>query len=95
MLFYVEYGCDCERVEQVVEANSLESAEEWAQAAAFDSYWSFDIQSDPEEFESYEEWIEACEEDCVEYTFWRVEPYDPSSERHVDTKEESEVYKID
>lgn len=94
MLFYVEYGCDCERDEQVVEPSSLESAEEWAQTAAFETYWSYDNQPDSEEFETYED-FEACDEDCVGCTFWRVEPYNPINERHVDTKEEFEVYKID
>lgn len=94
MLFYVEYGCDCERVEQVVEASSREHAEEWAQTAAFDSYWSFDIQPDPEEYESNEEWTEACEEDCENNVFWLVETYSSNNWGHIYARIENGIYEI-
>ena len=94
MLFYVEYGCTCEHVAQVVEADSLERVQEAAQAWAYESYWSYDIQPDPEEFESNEEWVDACEEDCEYNVFWLVETYDSSNELHMDVKEENGIYEI-
>lgn len=94
MLFYVEYGCDCERVAQVVEADSLERVQEAAQAWAYESYWSYDIQPDPEEFETNEEWTEACEEDCENDVFWLVETYDSNNWGHVYTRIENGIYEI-
>lgn len=41
MKFYIEYGCTCETVTEVVECKNQEIAEEYAYRSAYESYESF------------------------------------------------------
>ena len=91
MLYYIEYGCSISHERLVVDADSCERADQYAEASAQDVYWSYDC--------NY-----MCDEDCEDYTedevneleyqdmlydiHWLAEPYDEKNEDHKDAMRE-------
>ena len=93
MLFYIEYGCSISHERLIVDAESYERADQYAEASAQDVYWSYDC--------NY-----LCDEDCDNYTeeeiseleyqdmlydlHWLVEPYDGGNEDHKEALHEQQ-----
>lgn len=91
MLYYIEYGCSVSHERLIVDADSYERADQYAEASAQDVYWSYDC--------NY-----MCDEDCEDYTedevneleyqdmlydiHWLAEPYDEKNEDHKDAMRE-------
>ena len=95
-LFYIKYGCSISYERLIIEAETVERAEEYAEGAAQDCYYSYDCNylSD-EEYDYYEK--ERMNEDEIsenEYMDmmnnidWVVEHYDESNEDHVEAMKE-------
>lgn len=96
MLFYIKYGCSVSHEQLIVDADSFEKADEYAEHAAQDVYYSYDCNylSD-EDYENFEE--EGLTEEEIseqEYTDmlndidWSVKPYDEKIEEHIETMAE-------
>ena len=91
-LFYIKYGCSDSHEQLIVEAESFERANEFAESAAQDVYYSYDCNYlSEEDYELYEE--EGLTEDEIseqEYMDmlndidWTVELFDESNEEHME-----------
>ena len=98
MKFYVKYGCSECHETLIVEAESFERADEFAEGAAQDVYYSYDYNYPSEEdYDLYEE--EGLTEDEIsdmEYQDmlndidWVVEPYDEKNEDHIEALKEQD-----
>lgn len=91
MLFYIEYGCSISQEHLIIETENHECAEQYAEAAAVDVYWSYDCNY------LHEEDYDSCTEEEInefEYEkmifdiFWLVELYDETNEVHKEAFEE-------
>ena len=91
MLFFIRYGCSISHENLIVEADNFDKADEYAERAAQDVYYSYDCNySSDEDYESYsEEEISELEyQDMISDIDWEVEPYDEKNEEHKDTMHE-------
>ena len=96
MKFYVKYGCSECHETLIVEAESFERADEFAEGAAQDVYYSYDCNYPSEEDYVYYEEEGMTEEEIDESEYmdmmsnidWIVEPYDESNEDHTEAMEE-------
>lgn len=98
MKFYVKYGCSECHETLIVEAESFERADEFAEGAAQDVCYSYDCNYPSEEdYDLYEE--EGLTEDEIsdmEYQDmlndidWVVEPYDEKNEDHIEALKEQD-----
>ena len=97
-LFYIKYGCSVNHEQLIVEAETLERAEEYAEGAAQDCYYSYDCNflSDEEYIYYEEEGMTEEEIDESEYMDmmndidWVVEPYDEFNEDHIEAMKEQD-----
>ena len=99
MKLYVKYGCSECHETLIVEAESFERADEFAESAAQDVYYSYDCNYPSEEdYDLYEE--EGLTEDEIseqEYMDmlnnieWTVEPFDENNEEHLEALHECGV----
>ena len=95
-LFYIKYGCSECHEQLIVEADSFEKADEYAERAAQDVYYSYDCNyPSDEDYEKYEEDGMTEEEisymeyhDMMNDIDWVVEPYDEKIEDHVEAMHE-------
>lgn len=91
MLFYIEYGCSISHEHLIIDADSYERADQYAEASAQDVYWSYDCNDIcDEDYEDYTE-DEANEleyQDMLQDIHWSVEPYDEKNEDHKDAMRE-------
>ena len=93
MLFYIEYGCSVSHERLIVDAESYERADQYAEASAQDVYWSYDCSYlCDEDCESYsEEEISELEYQDMLYDLqWSVEPYDEKNEDHKEALHEQQ-----
>ena len=91
MLFYIKYGCSVGHESLIVEADSFERVEEYAEASAQDVYYSYDCNyPNDEDYDNYtEEEISELEyQDMISDIDWVVEPYDEKNEEHKDAMHE-------
>lgn len=91
MLFYIEYGCSISQEHLIVETKNYERADQYAEAAAIDVYWSYDCNYlHEEDYDSCieEEINEAEYEEMISDIFWLVELYDETNEVHKEAFEE-------
>ena len=85
MLFYIEYGCSVSHERLIVDADSYERADQYAEASAQDVFWSYDCNyMHEEDCEGYtdEEVSEFEYQDMLNDTHWLVESYDEKNEEH-------------
>lgn len=101
MLFYIEYGCSVSREQLIIKADNFEKADEYAECAAQDVYYSYDCNypsdSDYELYENDDLTEEEISEqeymDMMNDIFWTVEPFDEENEEHLDAlKDQGGVY---
>ena len=93
MLFYIEYGCSVSHERLIVDAESYERADQYAEASAQDVYWSYDCNYiDEEDYEDYtEDEISDMEyQDMLNDIYWTVEPFEEKKEEHWDTLKEQD-----
>ena len=92
-LFYIKYGCSVNHEQLIVEAETLERAEEYAEGAAQDCYYSYDCNYPSDEDYAYYEEEEGLTEDEIseqEYMDmlsnieWTVESFDENNEEHLE-----------
>ena len=91
MLYYIEYGCSISHERLVVDADSCERADQYAEASAQDVYWSYDCNyMCDEDYEDYtEDEVNELEyQDMLHDIQWLVEPYDEKNEDHKDAMHE-------
>ena len=91
MLFYIKYGCSISHESLIVEAEDYDKADEYAERAAQDVYYSYDCNyPSDEDYNDYsEEEISKLEyQDMLSDIDWLVEPYDEKIEEHRDTWDE-------
>lgn len=96
MLFYIEYGCSVSREQLIIKADNFDKADEYAERAAQDVYYSYDCNYlDDEDYGYFED--EGMTEDEIseqEYSdmlndiYWVVEPFDGENEEHLDALKE-------
>lgn len=95
-LFYIKYGCSVNHEQLIIEAETFEKAEEYAESAAQDCYYSYDCNYPSDEDYIYykeegmtEDEISECEYmDMMSDIDWVVESYDESNEYHAEAMEE-------
>lgn len=95
-LFYIKYGCSVNHEQLIIEAETLERAEEYAEGAAQDSYYSYDCNYPSDEDYSYYEGEGMTEDEISEEEYmdmmsdidWIAESYDESNEDHVEAMKE-------
>ena len=93
MLFYIEYGCSVSHERLIVDAESYERADQYAEVSAQDVYWSYDCNYlCDEDCENYsEEEISELEyQDMLYDLCWLVEPYDEKNEEHKEALHEQQ-----
>ena len=91
MLFYIKYGCSISHESLIIEAENFDKADEYAERAAQDVYYSYDCN-----YPSDEEYDNYSEEEISEFEYldmlsdieWVVEPYDEKIEEHKDALDE-------
>ena len=81
MKFYVKYGCSECHETLIVEAESFERADEFAEGAAQDVYYSYDCN-----YPSEQEYM-----DILNNIEWTVEPFDENNEEHMEALHECGV----
>lgn len=84
-LYFIEYGCSCEKCALIVEADHEGVAINYAQQAAVDSFYSYDCNYiDPNEYpNASEEELEEIEQEMVEFeAFHSVVAFDLKNEDH-------------
>jgi hypothetical protein len=87
MLFYTKYGCSVSHESLIVDSDSYERANDWAEASAQDVYYSYDCNylSDEDYDEYTEEEVSEMEyQDMLNDIDWTVEPFDKDNEEHMD-----------
>lgn len=99
-LFYIKYGCSVSYERLIIEAETVVRAEEYAECAAQDCYYSYDCNYPSDEDYAYYEEEGMTEDEISEDEYmdimgdidWVVESYDESNEDHVEAmKEQSGV----
>lgn len=98
-LYYIEYGCSCEKASLVVSAAHEGIAIGYAEQAAVDSYYSYDCNYiDPDDYPnaSEEELAEIEYEEMACDIFYSVIVFDPNNELHTDAlkKQDGIPYQI-
>lgn len=91
MLFFIKYGCSVSHENLVIEADNFDKADEYAERAAQDIYYSYDCNYPcDEDYEDYtEEEISEMEyQDMLNDIYWYVENYDEENEDHIETFKE-------
>lgn len=91
MLFFIEYGCSICHERLIVDADTYERADEYAEQSAQEVYYSYDCNySSDDDYESYtEEEINEMEYLDMLYDIdWLVEPYDEKNEDHIEALKE-------
>lgn len=96
MLFYIKYGCSIGHEQLIVDAESFDRADEYAEGAAQDCYYSYDCNYPSDEDYAHYEEEGLSEEEISENEYmdmlndidWLVEPYDESNEDHAEAMEE-------
>ena len=91
-LFYIKYGCSVNHERLIVEAETFERAEEYAEGAAQDCYYSYDCNYPSDEEYAYYEEEGMTEDEISENEYmdmmndidWVVEPYDETNEDHIE-----------
>lgn len=91
-LFYIKYGCSVTHEQLIIETETAERAEDYAEGAARDCYYSYDCNYPSDEEYVYYEEEGMTEEEIDESEYmdmmsdidWVVEPYDESNEDHVE-----------
>ena len=95
-LFYIKYGCSVNHEQLIVEAETFERAEEYAESAAQDCYYSYDCNYPSNEDYTYYEEEGMTEDEISENEYmdmmsdidWIVESYDEFNEYHIEAMEE-------
>ena len=95
-LFYIKYGCSVNHEQLIIEAETFERAEEYAEGAAQDCYYSYDCNYPSDEDYAYYEEEGMTEDEISENEYmnmmsdidWVVEPYDEFNEYHIEAIEE-------
>lgn len=95
-LFYIKYGCSVNHEQLIIEAETVERAEEYAESAAQDCYYSYDCNYPSDEDYAYYEEEGMTEDEISENEYmnmmsdidWVVEPYDEFNEYHIEAIEE-------
>ena len=95
-LFYIKYGCSVNHEQLIIEAETVERAEEYAESAAQDCYYSYDCNYPSDEDYVYYEEEGMTEDEISENEYmnmmsdidWVVEPYDEFNEYHIEAIEE-------
>lgn len=93
MLFYTKYGCSVSHESLIVDADSYERADQWAEQSAQDVYYSYDCNYlCDEDYEDYteDEVSELEYQDMLNDIDWVVEPYDEKNEEHVEAMNEQD-----
>lgn len=95
MLFYIKYGCSISHEQLIIDAEDFEKANEYAENAAQEVYYSYDCNYPcaegyflGDEEMTQEEIDESEYMDMMNDIDWVVEPYDESNEDHVEAMEE-------
>lgn len=96
MLFYIEYGCSVSHEQLIIKADNFEKADEYAERAAQDVYYSYDCNYlDDEDYGYFEDEGMAEEEiseqeysDMLNDIYWVVEPFNEENEEHLDALKE-------
>ena len=97
-LFYIKYGCSVSHEQLIIEAETFKRADEYAECAAYDCYYSYDCNYlSEEDYDCYEEEGMTEEEiseneymDMLNDIDWLVEPYDETNEDHVEAMKEQD-----
>lgn len=97
-LFYIKYGCSVSHEQLIVETETFERADEYAEGVAQDCYYSYDCNYPSDEDYAYYEEEGMSEEEISEGEYmdmmndidWVVEPYDESNEDHVEAMKEQD-----
>lgn len=91
MLFYINYGCSICHERLIVDADTHERADEYAEQSAQEVYYSYDCNyPSDDDYENYtEEEISEMEYQDMMYDIdWAVEFYDEKNEDHVEALKE-------
>lgn len=96
MLFYINYGCSQSHETLIVDADTFERANDYAEQAAQEVYYSYDCNyPSDEDYESYyEEGLteeEIADNEYMEMQndiYWSVEPFDESKDYHMEALHE-------
>ena len=96
MLFYINYGCSISHEQLIVEAETFEKTDEYAERAAQDVYYSYDCNYPCDEDYNFFEEEGLTEEEISEQEYqdmlndisWTVEVYDEENEEHQDALKE-------
>ena len=97
-LFYIEYGCSCEKCSLIVEAEHESHAISYAQQAAVDSYYSYDCNYiNPDDYpNASDEELAEIEQEEMEYDiFHSVVAFDPNNEEHIEKRFQGERPRVD
>lgn len=92
MLFYIKYGCSVSHECLIVKADSFDRADEYAEQAAQEIYYSYDCNYPSDEDYDYYAEEGMTEEEISEQEYmdmmndidWVVEPFDEKNEEHID-----------
>ena len=95
-LFYIKYGCSVSHEQLIIEAETFERADEYAEGAAQDCYYSYDCNYPSDEDCAYYEEEGMSEDEISENEYmdmmndidWTVEPYDETNEDHIEAMRE-------
>lgn len=95
-LFYIKYGCSVNHEQLIIEAETFERADEYAEGAAQDCYYSYDCNYPSDEDHAYYEEEGLTEDEISENEYmdmmndidWIVEPYDETNEDHIEAMRE-------
>ena len=85
-LYFVYYNCWQQDEDLIVEAKSLEAAEQWAYQQAVELWESWNSG----EYENWEEEVDAREFEIG----YGAEPYDPANADHIIAYDEDGVFEI-
>ena len=93
MLFYITYGCSISHEVLVIDAESVEEAENYAEGAAQESFYSYECKylSDEDYPDCDEEELNELEYQEMLYDIdWTVVPFDKNNEEHIFVLEEQD-----
>ena len=91
MLYFMQYGCSISHERLIVEADNFEKAEEYAERAAQDVYYSYDYNYPSiEDYNGYteDEISDMSYQDMLNDIDWSVESYNEKNEDHIETLKE-------
>lgn len=95
-LFYIKYGCSVSHEQLIIEAETFKRADEYAEGAAQDCYYSYDCNYPSDEDCAYYEEEGMTEDEISENEYmdmmndidWTVEPYNETNEDHIEAMRE-------